>query len=83
MERTRFFRKPLFWVILVILGALMLSTLFTGEEDYQKVQTSAVLNQLDKENVKKVRLEDKEQVLSLDLKRGISVQGEKTNKVQA
>ncbi len=79
MDRTRFFRKPLFWFVLAILGALLLSTLFTGGGDYKKVDTSVAMAQLDANNVKKVKLEDKEQVLSLDLKD--SVQG--TRKVQA
>ncbi|MGH3655436.1 MAG: ATP-dependent metallopeptidase FtsH/Yme1/Tma family protein, partial [Micromonosporaceae bacterium] len=79
MERTRFFRKPLFWVVLVILGALLLSTFFTGEPDYKKVDTSVVLAQLERDNVKKATLEDKEQVLSLDLKKPI--QG--SEKIQA
>ena len=79
MDRTRFFRKPLFWVVLVILGALLLSTLFTGDGDYKKVDTSVALAQIDRDNVNKVVLEDKEQVLRLDLKN--PVQGSK--KVQA
>ncbi|MGH3717010.1 MAG: ATP-dependent zinc metalloprotease FtsH, partial [Micromonosporaceae bacterium] len=79
MERTRFFRKPLFWVVLVILSALLLSTLFTGEPDYKKVDTSVVLAQIEQGNVKKAQLEDKEQVLSLDLKN--AVKGSK--KIQA
>jgi cell division protease FtsH len=68
MERTRFFRRPLFWFMLVILGVLLLSTLFTRDGEYEKVDTSVVLSQLRSGNVEKAQLEDKEQVLSLDLK---------------
>ncbi len=79
MERTRFFRRPLFWIILVILGAILLSSVFTGGSDYTKVDTSVVLAQLEAENVRAARLEDREQVLSLDLR--TEVDG--TNKIQA
>jgi cell division protease FtsH len=79
MDRTRFFRKPLFWFVLAILGALLLSTLFTGGGEYKKVDTSVALAQLADNNVTKVKLEDKEQVIDLDLKN--PVQG--SNKIQA
>jgi cell division protease FtsH len=79
MERTRFFRRPVVWFIIVILGAIAASTLFTGGASYKKVDTSQALAQLQTGNVKKVLVEDKEQTLSLDLKQ--SVNG--SNKIQA
>ncbi len=79
MERTRFFRRPVVWFIIVILGAIAASTLFTGGASYKKVDSSKAISLLDSGNVKKVLLEDKEQTLNLDLKQ--SVDG--TTKVQA
>jgi cell division protease FtsH len=66
MERTRFFRRPVVWVFLVIGGAIALSLLFAGGSSYKKVDTSTMLQQVP--NAKKVLIEDKEQTISLDLK---------------
>jgi cell division protease FtsH len=68
MERTRFFRRPVVWIFLVIGGAIALSLLFTGGTAYKKVDTSAMLQQLKAGNAKKVLIEDKEQTVSLQLK---------------
>ena len=54
MERTRFFRRPVVWVLLVILGAVLLSQLFTGGPDYHRVETSVALDQLNKGGIEKV-----------------------------
>src|SRR4051795_1674796 len=79
MERTRFFRRPVVWFIIVILGAIAASTLFTGGASYKKVDTSQALSLLRAGDAKKVLIEDKEQTVNLDLNR--SVDG--TTKVQA
>jgi cell division protease FtsH len=72
MERTRFFRRPVVWIFLVIGGAVALSLLFTGGTAYKKVDTSAMLQQLNAGNAKKVLIEDKEQMVSLQLKTPVS-----------
>ena len=46
MERTRFFRRPVVWIILVIIGAIALSSFFTSGPSYHKVDTSVALQQL-------------------------------------
>lgn len=79
MERTRFFRRPLFWIVLVILAALVFGPMLTGGDDYKKVDTSVAMRQLDKNNFTSVKMEDKEQVLKLRLKD--EVQG--SEKIQA
>ncbi len=65
MERTRFFRRPLFWIILVILAALLFGPMFTGGEEYKKVDTSVALAQIDRNNFTAVEVQDKEQRLRL------------------
>jgi cell division protease FtsH len=79
MERTRFFRRPVVWIILVILGAILLSSLFTGGESYKQVPTAKAVALLDSGQVKKVVIEDKEQNLKLDLKQKV----DGVDKVQA
>ncbi len=81
MERTRFFRRPVVWIVLVILGAILLSSLFTGGDTYKKVDTSKAVELLHAGQASKVLLEDKEQTLSIDLKGKDKDLG--TDKVQA
>src|SRR5688572_29800374 len=68
MERTRFFRRPVVWIILVIIGAIALSSFFTGGPSYQRVDTSVALERLNQPGIEKVLLKDKEQTLLIDLK---------------
>ena len=71
------------WIILVIIGALALSSLFTRGASYTKVNTSDVLAQIRAGNVHKVLIEDKEQTIDLDLKNKESFNGTTTDKIQA
>jgi len=82
MERTRgIFRRPVVWIVLVIIAAIALSSLFTGGQEYTKVDTSVALAQLREGNVTKAVLEDREQNLKLDLKSKISVDGQERDHV--
>jgi cell division protease FtsH len=83
MERTRFFRRPVVWIVLVIIGAIALSSLFTGGQSYTQVNTSEVLAQLNSGNVHKALIEDKEQTVDLDLKNTATFNGKSTNKIKA
>jgi len=83
MERTRLFRRPLVWIILVIAGAIALSYLISGGPKYTKWETSAVLGEMRSGNVKKVLLEDKEQTLNLQLRNEVKIKGTNTSRVQA
>jgi cell division protease FtsH len=84
MERTRgIFRRPVVWIILVIIGAITLSSFFTGGQDYTKADTSVAIAQLSGNNVKKALQEDREQNLKLDLKNKIKVGDAETDKIFA
>ncbi len=83
MERTRFFRRPVVWIVLVIMGAIALSSLFTGGQSYTQVTTSDALAQVDSGNVHKVLVEDKEQTVDLDLKNSATFNGTTTDKIKA
>jgi cell division protease FtsH len=83
MERTRFFRRPVVWIVLVIIGAIALSSLFTGGQTYTQVNTSDVLAQINNNNVHKALIEDKEQTVDLDLKNAVTFNGASTNKIKA
>lgn len=84
MERTRLFRRPVLWIILVILGAFALSSLFTGGDSYQKVDTSVVLDQINsKGGIEKLTVKDKEQTIQLELADRGRYEGNETDKIQA
>ncbi len=67
MERTRFFRRPVIWIILVIAAAIAASSFFTGGPSYHRVETSVVLDRLNSGGIKNAVYEDKEQTLQLEL----------------
>jgi cell division protease FtsH len=50
------------------MGALLLGSIFTGGDDYKKVDTSVALAQIDKGNFTRVKVEDKEQRLQIQTK---------------
>ncbi|OLB79055.1 MAG: cell division protein FtsH [Actinobacteria bacterium 13_2_20CM_2_71_6] len=83
MERTRFFRRPVVWIVLVIIGAIALSSLFTGGQSYTQVTTSELLAQVSSGNVHKALVEDKEQTVDLDLKQPATFNGTSTAKIKA
>ncbi|GAA2613905.1 ATP-dependent zinc metalloprotease FtsH [Dactylosporangium fulvum] len=76
------FRRPVVWILLVIIGAIVLSSFFTSGPSYTKADTSLVFDQLRSGNVTKAVIQDKEQTLNLDLKNKVKVKGSDTNKIQ-
>src|SRR5690348_168113 len=82
MERTRFFRRPVVWIILVIIGVIALSSFFTSGPSYQHVETSTALERLNQPNIKKVVIKDKEQTLQIDLAAPEKFDGKTTDKIE-
>lgn len=82
MERTRFFRRPVFWVILVIIGAIAIASYFTGRDDYTEVDTSVALEQLESGGIESILIEDREQILKIDLVEPMAVEGEQTTQIR-
>jgi ATP-dependent metalloprotease FtsH len=83
MERTRFFRRPVVWIILVIIGAVAISSFFTRGDDYTEVETSVALERLSQGDIDSVLIEDREQTLKIDLAAPMEVEGDQTDKIQA
>ncbi|MEU4618450.1 ATP-dependent zinc metalloprotease FtsH [Actinoplanes sp. NPDC023801] len=83
MERTRFFRRPVVWIILVIIGVVALSTVFTSGPSYQRVETSVALDRLNQPGIKKIVQKDKEQTLQIDLEQSATFDGKSTDKIEA
>ncbi|MEV4514994.1 ATP-dependent zinc metalloprotease FtsH [Dactylosporangium sp. NPDC049525] len=82
MERTRLFRRPVVWILLVIIGAIVLSSFFTSGPSYTKADTSQVLALLREGKAKKAVIQDKEQTLRLDLRTKETIKNTKTDKVE-
>ncbi|WP_043513111.1 MULTISPECIES: ATP-dependent zinc metalloprotease FtsH [unclassified Actinoplanes] len=82
MERTRFFRRPVVWIILVIIGVVALSSFFTSGPSYQRVDTSVALDRLNQPGIEKVVQKDKEQTLQIDLKNPEQFNGKSTSKIE-
>src|SRR3954454_6894129 len=82
MERTRFFRRPVVWIILVIIGVIALSSIFTSGPSYQRVDTSVALERLNQPGIKKVVQKDKEQTLQIDLASPEKFEGKTTDKIE-
>lgn len=84
MERTRIFRRPIFWIFVVIAGAILVSQMFTSGPSYKDVDTSVALEQLNNGGITKALILDKEQTLQLELKDKIKLpDGTETNRIQA
>ncbi len=68
MERKKFYRSVWFWVVIVVLLALTLSSLFRGGGNLQEVSTATALTQIEDGNVESATLNTKEQTLDLVLR---------------
>src|SRR3712207_4664193 len=67
MERKKIFRSVWFWIVLVILVALTVSSLFSGNGGFKEISTSTALAQIEDGNVTSATLNTKEQTLDLEL----------------
>ncbi|MDG4768469.1 ATP-dependent zinc metalloprotease FtsH [Solwaraspora sp. WMMD406] len=83
MERTRFFRRPVVWIILVIIGAIALSSFFTNGPSYHKVDTSVALARLEQDGIAKAIFQDREQTLRLDLAEPEQFGDTETDRIEA
>jgi cell division protease FtsH len=82
MERSRqLIRKPLVWVLLVLAVFLLFSPFLRGDGGYKKVDTSTAIAAITQGNYSKVRVDDKQQKLRIDLKKSVSVDGTQSSKI--
>ncbi|WP_027341949.1 ATP-dependent zinc metalloprotease FtsH [Hamadaea tsunoensis] len=83
MERLPFYKRPWFWVVLVLAAIAVVYVTSTNSGTYRDVDTSVALAQLNSGNVKKVLIQDKEQTLQLDLTSKQKFGSVETDKIQA
>ena len=73
-ERKRFFRRPLVWIVLIALIAVLIGSFWSGGSDYEEATTSEVLKDINDGNVKEANLLDKEQLVQLTKNNGDQVE---------
>ncbi|SHH21175.1 membrane protease FtsH catalytic subunit [Jatrophihabitans endophyticus] len=78
MNRRRILRSWWLWAIVIIFGFVVLPNILSGGDDYHGVNTSDALKQVSAGNVVKVVIDDKAQMIKLDLKSGDRFQGKYT-----
>jgi cell division protease FtsH len=87
MDRSRFYRRPLFlWVAIAVGIVVLVSWALSGSPSYTQATTSDVLSVIhnDPSNIKKATIEDKEQTADLDLVNKVKLaDGTQSNKIQA
>ena len=81
MNVKRYFRGPFFWVILVVLGVLIVTSLSTAAGGYKSVDTDVALRAIQQGKVAEAKLVDRDQRLELVLKDGEEI--EDAGKIQA
>ena len=65
MDFKRLTRKPLFYVVLAVLGFFVLASAFSAEDRGAQVDTSAVLQALDADQVTRAEINDADQRIEI------------------
>jgi len=68
MDVKRYFRGPFFWVALVIIGVLLVTSISSAAGGFKKVDTSVAIQALEQGKVTKAKIVDRDQRLELTLK---------------
>jgi len=74
-------RGPLFWIIAALIAVSVFGQISTSSEEFKKVETSLILNEISLNNVESALVIDKEQKVQVVLKDGEFVEG--SNKLEA
>ena len=74
-------RGPLFWIIAALIAVSVFGQISTSGEEFKKVETSLILNEISLNNVESALVIDKQQKVQVVLKDGEFVEG--SNKLEA
>jgi cell division protease FtsH len=81
MDVKRYFRGPFFWVVIVILAVLVVTSLSSVTGGYKKVDTSTAVKAIQDDKVQEAKIVDRDNRLELTLKDGEKI--EDSGKIQA
>ena len=68
-------RGPLFWIIAALIAVSVFGQISATGEEYKKVETSAILNEISLNNVKSALVVDRDQIVQVILKDGEFIDG--------
>ncbi len=80
MDVKRYFRGPFFWLALVVLGVLVVTSISSATGGYKKVDTSVAIKAIESGKVAQAKIVDVDQRLELTLVKGAEIDG--ASKVQ-
>ncbi|MGH8940915.1 MAG: ATP-dependent metallopeptidase FtsH/Yme1/Tma family protein, partial [Actinomycetes bacterium] len=81
MDVKRYFRGPFFWVTMVILGVLLVTSISSAAGGFKQVDTAVALKAITDGRVAEAKLVDRDQRIELTLKDGEFE--EESGKIQA
>ena len=81
MDVKRYFRGPFFWVTMIVLGVLLVTSVSSAAGGFTKVDTSVAIQAIENGQVAEAKLVDRDQRLELTLKDGAKI--EDSAKIQA
>ena len=68
MDVKRYLRGPFFWVALVIIGVLLVTSISSAAGGFKKVDTAVAIKAIENHQVEKAKIVDRDQRLELTLK---------------
>jgi cell division protease FtsH len=81
MDVKRYFRGPFFWVALVIIGVLLVTSVTSAAGGFKQVDTSVAMKAISSGKVADAKLVDRDQRIELTLLDGVEIEG--SNKIKA
>jgi len=76
MDFRRFFRGPIFWIVLAVFGVLLVGQVLTAGGGFEEADTSEVIAQIEDGNARSVKLIDRDQRLEVTLESGDRIESD-------
>ena len=76
MDFRRFFRGPIFWIVLAVFGVLLVGQVLTAGGGFEEADTSEVIAQIQDGNARSVKLVDRDQRLEVTLTSGDRIESD-------
>ncbi|MBA2477217.1 MAG: AAA family ATPase, partial [Sporichthyaceae bacterium] len=76
MDFRRFFRGPIFWIVLAVFGVLLVGQVLTAGGGFEEADTSEVIAQIEDGNARSVKLIDRDQRLEVTLASGDRIESD-------
>src|SRR4051812_17012230 len=76
MDLRRFFRGPIFWIVLAVIGVLLVGQVLTAGGGFKEADTSEVIAQIEAGNAKSAKVVDRDQRIEVTLDDDSRIQSE-------